>query len=256
MSELVQALLPQALAFGLVAIRCLAVAMLVPVLGGEAIPITLRGAVASVIALTLTPLVPAPEAHDVVSLLLAGAGELLVGLAMGIAVRLLLLVGEVAGEIAGLQIGFSFSRLVDPTTGENTDVVTRLLGTLATLAFIGVGGPRIVLGSLARSFESIPLGTALSRSPAFAAQLLPMLGASFTTGLRMATPVVVALLLTNLAIALLARAAPQLNLFVFGFGVTVAVGTWVLASSAAPSMDLLSAELRAIPDRLVLLLGG
>jgi flagellar biosynthetic protein FliR len=135
---------------------------------------------------------------------------------------------DVAGEIAGLQMGLGFASFFDPQHGAHTLVVAQFLGLLATLIFLGIDGHLMLLSALAESFRLLPVGAGAPLEwPAIAS----LGGGIFVTGLMIALPVVVALLLTNIALGILTRAAPQLNLFAVGFPVTILAGWIVLALS-------------------------
>jgi flagellar biosynthesis protein FliR len=251
----IAALQPYLLAFGLVLLRCSGMFLLIPTFGGETVPLRLRGAISIVMALTLTSLVGPVPMGDPISMILAAIGELLMGLAMGSAVRLVLSSAEMAGELGGMVMGLSFMQIVDPLTREPGGEISRLLGALAVMLLLAIDGHHIILSGMGASLQQAPVGTVLPRA-LYITTLLPLLGTVFSAALRIAAPVIVALLLTNGALGLLARAAPQLNLFVLSFGVMIGLGMLTLWTSVAPSLTVLTQHLRRMTDILAAMIGA
>jgi len=249
------ALTPYVASFGLVLLRCSGLFFMVPTLGGNMIPLRVRGAVAALMSLILAATVGPIQPSSPLQLLIAGAGELLMGAAMGLMVRIALACAEMAGEAAGLQMGFAFSRIVDPLTREQSAVTSRILGSFAILVFIIADGHHMIVAGLLSSFRDAPAGTVLPRTE-HAATMIPLVSATFVAAVRIAAPVMVALLVTNGAMALLARAAPQLNLFVFTFSITIGMGMLMLAFSSRFAISLVVQEVRNIPDYLLAVTGG
>ena len=249
------AIMPSIFAFTLVAIRCGALFFMVPTLGGNLLPIRVRGAIAAGTALVLTPLVGDVPQSGMLALALAGVGEFVLGMAMGLVIRLVLMIAELAGEVAGMQMGFAFNRVVDPLSGQNLAVTSRIMGVLSLMVFLALDGHHMVIYGLGDSLRRAPVGTVLPRA-IYIETLIPLLSLGVATALRIAAPVMVALLLTNVGIGLLARAAPQLNLFIFAFGVTIGLGTLIFTTAMRPSLTMLSREFGRIPLYFSAVLGG
>ena len=249
------ALIPLALTYTLVLIRCTGMLFLTPTLGGEGLPRKIRVILAAGTALVLTPLVEPVVASGLGAMLLAGAGEFVLGMSMGLVIRLVLMIAELAGEVAGMQMGFAFNRVVDPMSGQNLAVTSRVLGMLSLLVFLAMDGHHMVFYGLGESLRRAPVGSVLPRTE-YIETLVPLLSLGVATALRIAAPVMVALLITNCAIGLLARAAPQLNLFVFAFGVTIGLGTLIFTFAMRSSLTLVAQELARIPQYFNAVLGG
>lgn len=248
LQQLVQARLE---VFGLLLVRCSVAFLFVPVLGGNLIPIQTRAALAALAALVLTPLAPATGADaSAVGLVVGALGEGMVGLVFGLVVRLVLMTLELAGALADMQMGFSFARLVDPLTEEDNSLVERFGSLLSSVLFLVLDGPRQLLGALAASTVDLPVGSALSRVLEGSGLPVELLSSVCQAAVRASAPVVVALLLANVALGLLARAAPQLNLFILGFAISIAVGLLILSSSIGLSLGIVAAELRRLPELL------
>jgi flagellar biosynthetic protein FliR len=132
--------------------------------------------------------------------------------------------------IVGVQMGFGLGELFDPLTGAQTESMTQFYGLLVTLVFFAVNGHHMAVLGLVHTFEVIPSGSA-DLSLLADDRFVPFVGALFGFAFRVALPVVGALVLTDLALGLVARTVPQMNVLVEGFPVKVAVGVLVIAAS-------------------------
>lgn len=150
------------------------------------------------------------------------AKEVLIGVSMGFAMRLAFVALEVGGELISFQMGLSFATLYDPQSGGQTGVISNLLVLLATLAFLALNGHLAMLEALAKSFALLPVGAALPTNGWLA--ILNSVGTILGLGLLLALPLLAALILTNVALGILTRAAPQLNIFSVGFPISMFTG--------------------------------
>ncbi|MFH1130322.1 MAG: flagellar biosynthetic protein FliR [Pseudomonadota bacterium] len=251
----IELLMPYAITFGLILVRCGGAFMLIPTLGGESIPVQIRGGIAAVVALTLTPIVGPMEMKGFVALIMAGAGEMLMGLAIGLVLRMILMTAEFAGGIAGLQMGLSFSQVVDPLTQESSVILSQAMGMIALMIMLAVDGHHMVLSGLRDSLVAAPPGTVLPNGE-YVVGLIPLLSVATTTGMRIASPIVVTLLLSYVSIGLLARAAPQLNLLVFGFSISILVGLVMLSNAVWPGFSLIADLYQRVPQFFTAVLGS
>lgn len=209
--------------FGLVLVRTGALLAAAPVLGlgvqfsGHKIALVLFVALVIDLALGM-PHVPAePLAWGVLAV-----REALVGAFLGFLLHVATVAVHVAGEMVGHEMGFLVARQVDPVTGVQTALTTNLYENLFLLAVLSLNGHHWLLRSLGDSFARAPLGE-LSLSPGLAHTTALMFGQMFEAGIVFAAPVMVFLMLTSIAIGLLARAVPQLNMLEVGFSVRVLV---------------------------------
>ena len=200
------------------------VMLVAPVFGSERVPAQVKAALALMIALVLTPVAgPVPDNGTAIAIGLATASELMIGLAIGFGAKLIFVAVTMAGELADLQSGFGFAGMVSPQTGDHVSVIGQLQMSVAWLIFLGANGHHIILKGLGASLAAIPLGA----SPGFAAPALTHATAALiATAVRMSAPIVAAVLLADLALGLLTRAAPQMNLLAIGFPIKLVVGLW------------------------------
>jgi flagellar biosynthetic protein FliR len=255
MTGLISDLLSQyAALLGLLTVRCMAVFTLVPVFSGVGVPLRIRGAVAVVVAVVLTPSLTVSAPEGMAELLAAGLGELILGLCMGMIVRLSFFAAELAGGALGLQMGLAFSQVVDPLTSEQSPISSRMLGLFATMLLVAADGHRMVLAAVATSLMTVPPGAVLGHfdDPS---GIFTLLSVATTTALRIAAPVMVALFVANVALALLARAAPQLQLFMLSFGLSIMLGMMILTSSSRFGLSLVTQQVQQIGQQLAAVVG-
>lgn len=231
--------------------RILGLVSVAPLFGNIGIPARVKLGLGIMLALVIAPGLPAVPAPDPMSLdgVLVLAREAMIGLAMGFAMRIVLAAVELAGEVMGMTMGLGFATFYDPQTRANTSAIGQLLALLTLLIFIATNLHLVLLAALADSFASMPIaptppGTGMFR------QLTAWAGSIFSSGLQLALPVVAALLVTNLALGILTRAAPQLNLFGIGFPITIGAGFLMLALVlpylAVPVQNLLQQGLETV----------
>jgi flagellar biosynthetic protein FliR len=200
-----------------------------PLLGNRAAPNSVRVALAFILVLVIAPTLPPQPQVELVSGpgLLILVQQILIGVALGFALKIVIMAMEFAGHIMGLQMGLSFASLFDPINGAQTAVLSQLLVISAALILFAFNGHHLVLAALWQSFHDVPIGN-LTLSGQGLMALVQWGGTIFMTGLHIALPVTAALLAANLAIGMMTRAAPQLNIFAVGFPITLAAGFLVL----------------------------
>ena len=223
-------------ALGVMMVRPGMLIVTAPVFGGQFVPAQVRIALTAILGVILLPLVPVPAELAPLRLAALVTGEAVVGLALGFSIRALIAGAELAGHVAGFQIGLSYAALVDPQSGVRNNIVALLYASLATIAFFGVNGHHVLLRALVRSYEWLPPGQWRLDSGGIAA-VVTLLGLVFQLGTQLAMPVIVVLMLVELVLGVVSRAAPALNLMTAGFSIRVWVGLLVLAAGIAVVPD-------------------
>jgi flagellar biosynthetic protein FliR len=196
-----------------------------PVLSMKVIPRRVRVSLAILIVVCAQPSLPEMPAISLNSpeALMVIAHEVLIGLTMGFAARVVFAAIEFAGELVGLQMGLNFASFFDPMSGGQVTAVSRFYGTVAAWLFVVMNGHLMLTGAVLSSFKAFPV----SPQPlAFLNVVQPQVwGAEvFRLGLWVSLPVVSMLMLVNMVMGLMARVAPQMNIFSIGFPVTLGVG--------------------------------
>jgi flagellar biosynthetic protein FliR len=157
------------------------------------------------------------------------AREAIVGLSLGLGLRVLISAAELGGWLTGFQLGFSYASIVDPQTGARNGVVASIYGMTALMAFFAADGHHLFLRALVTSYEAVPIGAGQVEGT-IGVSVARMLGVVFYTGAQLAAPVVVVLLVVELGLGLASRAAPMLNLMAQGFPIRILVGLLALAA--------------------------
>jgi len=231
MSPLLTLYLDQFLIFVLVLTRVGCLLMTLPVLGTSSVPWQVRAIMAIGISLMLTPLYfgrPIPVPENLLMLGVLVAREAIVGLALGLAVMILLSGMQLAGQIISQISGLSLADVVNPTFDTSVPIFSHLLELLALAIFFLVGGHREVLESLLRSFAWMPPGQ--GRLPENLVMALSEITAhSFEVGIRASAPVMVALVIATLIVALISRTLPQLNAVAVGLNFNSLIVLGVMA---------------------------
>ena len=146
-----------------------------------------------------------------------------VGLSIGFAVRLVFTAVELAGEVVGFQMGLNFAAFFDPSLGSQSSAVAIFFSQITSLLFVVMNGHIMVLMAVTRSFKAFPIDQNFLQ--ALAQMKLYRLGTDlFVSGLWIAMPMIGMLMFTNLALGIISRVAPQLNIFAIGFPITLVVG--------------------------------
>ena len=223
--------------------RILAFIAAAPLWSTAGIPRRTRLILGIAITLAIAPALPAmPKvAPGSLSGLWILAQQMLLGIGMGFAARIVFSAVDLAGEFIGAQMGLGFATFYDPLSSSQTPVIAEFIGLISLLLFLSLNGHLLYVATLARSFHAIPV----SMLPLGAGSWLNIAelgGKMFSTGLLLALPIIVALTITNIALAVLTRAAPQLNIFSLGFPLTLLGGFFALAIS----MSYLAGPLQGI----------
>lgn len=206
-------------------VRILALVATAPVVGNSAVPTRVKIGVAGFIALVVAPTLGALPAVTVFSAqgVWIVVNQFLIGAALGFAMQLAFAAVEAAGDFIGLQMGLGFATFYDPQSSGTTPVMGSFLNAVAVLAFLAFNGHLQMFAALVESFRLLPVSADLLHAPGW--RMLAQAGAIvFGMGLLLALPVVAALLIVNLALGILNRAAPQIGIFQVGFPVTMLVG--------------------------------
>lgn len=210
--------------------RILALLVVAPPFGNTALSVTLRLILGLSIAIAITPALPSMPDVELAS----GIGlwilaqQMLIGFSMGFVMRLVFSAIDMAGNLISMQMGLGFATAYSPASASQTAVISEIIGLVALLLFMSINGHLMVLATLVHSFTVIPVSVIAPGSGTWL-NLANFGGVVFSSGLLLALPIVVALLITNIALGVLSRAAPQLNLFAIGFGLTLAMGFGLLA---------------------------
>ncbi len=240
--------------FLLVLARISAAVIVMPLFGARGVPSQTKIGLALLLALIVVPL-QTPTLQPVSTNLLVFASligsEVLIGLTIGILVSLVFQAMQMGASLVGVQMGFGIGAVIDPMTGGQVGTLDQFYQLIVTLVFFAVNGHLIVIQGLLHSFAIVPPGHA-DISLIAGDQVAPFFASMFVVAIRIALPVVGALLLTDVAMALVGRTVPQMNVLIVGFPVKIGVGLLVLAAA----MPLLTGFMGAVFGRALLDVNG
>ncbi|HLT99121.1 MAG TPA: flagellar biosynthetic protein FliR [Burkholderiaceae bacterium] len=211
-------------------IRIAAMVGSAPLLSESAIPARVKVGLSVMLTLIVAPsLGPMPSlATSSWAALWIMGQQILIGLALGLTMRIIFAAVQTAGEFIGLQMGLSFASFFDPSTGSNTAVLARILNTVTLLVFIALNGHLLMIGGLLRTFEVLPIMVGELDVNGWGV-ILEWSSQIVVSGLLMALPVMIVLLTINLSLGILNRTAQQLSVFAVGFPISLTVGLTILA---------------------------
>lgn len=206
-------------------VRTLALFSSLPVLGTRTVPARVRVGLAAFIALAAQASLPAAPvvALDSPLAFMLLLQQVIIGLSLGFAVRVVFGAVEFAGEVIGLQMGLNFAGFFDPVSAAAGTTTGRFFGTTVAWLFVVSGGHLMVIAAVVQSFEAFPVGP---EPFAFLKTVAPQRwGAEiFSLGLWIALPLIAMLLMVNLVLGLISRVAAQINVFSVGFPITLGMG--------------------------------
>ncbi len=204
--------------------RILALIASAPITSSAQFPVRAKIGLAVMLTVLLAPLLPATEiiSGSATSMLLL-VREVLIGIAMGMAMRVVFAAVSMAGDVIGLQMGLGFAQFYDPQSSAHVPVTGQFLGLVATLIFLSLNGHLLLLSTLVESFQRAPaLAGAVPATNWLS--LAQWGGMIMRAALLLSLPVIAVLLITNITLAVLSKAATQLNIFAIGFPITLGVG--------------------------------
>jgi flagellar biosynthetic protein FliR len=216
--------------FMLVLSRVAGIFAALPVFGGHAVPLRIKVFAVLMITLVCFPTlsVALPQVPpDAFSLALLVFSEVMVGLTLAFITQIIFAAVEFSGQIIGMQMGLTISSILDPSRGTQTQIMSVVQTLFATLMFLSLNIHHIFIRAIIDSFKVIPLG-GWHLSGELINFLVIRTADIFIIGIRLAAPVMVALLLTTVALGIMARAFPQMNIFMISLPLNVGLGLVIL----------------------------
>lgn len=214
----------------LIATRLSGVLLTAPLFGAEAAPARVKAALVAGVTFVLLPATPPAVANaGVISWLGAGLRELVIGALLGLAMQIVFEAAQLAGSVAGFQLGLGLESAIDPTTQADTTVLATLHQLVVLYVFLQLGVHRWILRALAQSFTTLPVGASLGALTA--GDLLHFAGSLWIWGLQLVLPVLLVTLLIDVALGFFAKAAPQLPVIFFGIPIKALCGYVVLMAA-------------------------
>ena len=236
--------------FLLVFVRTAVTLALIPVIGGPQFPlqakIALAGTIAYLIYKTVHPIVPLPSLFALANAVVA---QVLIGVVIGYIAFLVFMAVQFAGEIVDLQIGFSIVNVVNPMSQQQVSVIGQFELIIASLIYLMTDSHLLLIAGLADSFKTAPLPYVVFTG-GMQQDIGVFIAQSFLMAIKIAAPIAAALFITNLALGLMARVAPQINVFIVGFPLQIGVGLIMVAVTLPLLSYLLPPAFAGIPQQV------
>jgi len=245
----------------LILVRTSGIVLVAPVFGTNEVPPQVRAFLALALAAIVSPAQTAalpllPSTLIEFSLVLAG--ELLIGIVLGLGISILFSAFQLTGGIVGQLSGMSLGDVFNPGLDDNIPLFSHMLHLVCLAVYVVIGGHRLLLGGLLDSFAALPPGSA--GIPVGLDRLfVDLISESFRLGVRAAAPATLALLLATVVLGLVSRSLPQLNILALGFGfnaivtfsvmtVSFAAAAWLLEDRLQPVLETVQNALIQPPD--------
>jgi flagellar biosynthetic protein FliR len=218
--------LEQAQVFLLIFLRVGAVIVFLPVLGDRNVSVKIKGGLALLISALLFPHVAAATANagfDIFSLFFRMGTEVMIGAAIGFTSQLLFSGIQMAGQLIGYQMGFSIANVIDPASSEQVSIISEFMYLLMLLIFLSFNGHHIFIAALAKSFQAVPV-LGFTFSGHLPAGMTDMMKGLFEVAVKIGAPVMALMFFITIGMGLIARTVPQINIFIIGFPLQIAIG--------------------------------
>jgi flagellar biosynthetic protein FliR len=243
----------QIIAFALIFLRIVAFVVAAPLIGSQGVPVPVKVLLSITLSMMLFPTMKFQNVELIQigdQVVFLSFREICIGLFLGFMMRLFFFAVSIAGEIIGVSSGAAQAQLFNPAMGAQANVLEQFYMVMATLFFFGLNGHHIFLSGLAKSFELVPIADVAIRAKGFVA---------FTTsfqvvleiGIKIAAPIMIAILITNLAMGVLGRAVPQINVFMTSMQVTFMVTLLVLIITVPFFVGEMDVLMRTMADQFM-----
>jgi len=241
----------QFLVFLLVLARVSALLVFAPIFGSRALPLQVKAGLSLIVAVLFALTLRADTAgmRWGLDFALRVGGEVLIGIAVGYVATLLFEAVQLAGEMVGLQMGFGIVNVIDPLTSVQVSLVGQFKFMLAVLLFMAVNGHRVIIEAIGQSFQIIPPGHLVFETR-IGQHFGVLFGQMLVVAVKLAAPVLVALLLASFAEGVIARTVPQINIFIVGFGIRIAFGIFMLMLSVGFFVLVMTRQFSLLPLEL------
>ena len=240
------------LTFLLVLTRVSGVFFLAPIFGSRNIPTQAKAGLALMTSLVVLPFIPSnvdPGMH-LVDFALLLAKELTVGALIGFTATLVFMGFLLAGQIIDIQMGFGMVNVIDPLSNLSVSIMGQFKNLLAILVFLAINGHHFLFTALAKSFDIVPL-TMFEFSPSVTSHFVGMIANMFVIGLKIGGPAIGVLLITDLALGIIARTVPQMNVFIVAMPLKITVGFIAIISMLALLLIYMSQIFGQLPEQMI-----
>ena len=242
--------------FFLVVVRIGAIVMTMPVFRSQSIPILFKLGLAFAVSMALFSILqlePLPVFNHIFPFAIGVIGELMIGISIGLSIRLVFAGIQIAGQLAGYQMGLAIANVMDPSTSQQLPILSQFNQLFAMLLLLATNAHHIFLRALAESYRLVPpFGFHFSNS--LMQQIVDLGGKMFVIAVQVGAPIIAALLLISVAFGLIARTVPQMNVFIVAMPLKIGVGLLFLGFSLPYLSTYLNSLFRGLSKNIFILL--
>ncbi len=226
----------QVFVFTLVFLRISALLIMIPIIGERNVPLRVKGGLAILISLLVSPTVHADlnslHAEDeIFALAIAMVGEIMIGVVIGLTTKIIFAGIQFAGEMIGIQIGFSIVNVIDPVSSTQVSIISEFQYLIALLIYLAIDAHHSLIFAIVDSYRIVsPFSYHFSGS--LMKHILILSKELFVLAIKISAPIMAVLLFTNVALGVVARTVPQINIFIVGFPIQITVGLIVFGLTA------------------------
>lgn len=219
--------------FTLILFRSAGLFIISPILGHRTVPMMIKAGLAILLAIILIPVAAESSinpANSIWLLAMLAVKEMLVGFIIGLFFAVLFNAVRMSGNIAGYQIGLMIANVLDPETNSQTSIIGEFWYVIAVLIFLGIDGHHAIISAFSDSYHLVPVGVFNFAGPV-GEQIIRVSAYAFTIAIKLAAPVIMTLFLTEVALGVVARTVPQMNILIVGIPIKIGIGLLVLAAA-------------------------
>ena len=212
--------------FFAILLRLSVVLFVLPIFNSRQVPHAFKACISLGLSLMLYPLLRetvSPISLEPFALVPLVMGELVFAIVLSLSVTLILSAFQMAGEFINFEMGFGFAQVVDPQNGTQTMLFSMWFQLLALMLFLSMNGHHFLLKSVVESFHTLPIG-AFALDQALYRSIIALSGQLFIIAIKLSSPVLIALVVTQIGLGLMSKFAPQLNILMTSFPLTIFVG--------------------------------
>ena len=240
----------QVSSFTLVFLRITALIVMIPVFGDRAVPARIKAGFGLIMAIAIYPVLKMyalpPFTSNYISMIIGMTGEVIIGIIIGFVARCIFAGVQSAGELIGFQMGFSMPSVLDPFSNIQISALAEFQYLLAMIVFLFVDGHHIFLNAIVESYRSIPpLGFSFSGS--LMQMLFNYTRDVFVIAVKISAPIMAVMIFVNVGLGVIARTVPQINVFIVGFPLQIAVGFFFIGLSIPLFLNWLGTVFHHLP---------
>jgi len=216
------------LVFVLVFIRISMIMMFIPLFGSPTVPWIVKMGFCILLSIIITNSINI-ELYNAENsiLILSIVSNFIIAMAIGLIIRFIFDGIQMAGQYISYEMGFTVMNVVDPMSSAQIPIISQLKQLMALLMFFAINGHHYLIKAVVTSFEYAPIGKPIFNQYLFD-DVIRLSGKIFLIAIKLSAPILVAMFITNLAMAIIARAMPQINIFIISFPLYIGLGLIIM----------------------------